>query len=61
MEKKKLKRFIADSTVLYLWWRGDFGVDDDLAYVALLRVRELVEDSLRVLEGKPSVELGEEK
>jgi len=59
MEKKKLKRFLADSVVLYLWWRGDFGVDDDLAYVALLRTRELVEDSLRVLENKPVAELGE--
>lgn len=61
MEQKKLKRFISDACVTYLWMRGDFGVDDDLAYIAMLRIRELVEDALRVLEKVPPVEGGEEQ
>jgi len=60
MEQKKLKRFLADSVITYLWHRGDFGVDDDLAYVAMLRIRELVEDALRVLEKVPPVQGDEE-
>jgi len=60
MEQKKLKRFISDATITYLWFRGDFGVDDDLAYVAMLRIRELVEDALRVLEKVPPVNGNEE-
>lgn len=60
MEERKLKRFISDAFVVYLWKRGDFGVDDDLAYVALLRIRELVEDALSVLENRTTIQVDEE-
>lgn len=58
--EKQLKRWIADAFVVYLWKRGDFGVEDDLAYVAMLRMRELIEEALSVLEHEAPVE-GSEK
>lgn len=60
MEHRELKRFITDTFTVYLWKRGDFDVSDDLAYVAMLRIRQVVEEALAVLESPRTVNSNEE-
>jgi len=60
MKKRKLQW--RDLITIFLWheYASESVVGDDGAYVALLRVREFVEDSLRVLEG-PATNTGSEE
>lgn len=60
---KQVKLNWSDLINIWLWFArpNDGLVQDDTAYVALLRVGKYVEYALAVLENQPAVDEGEKK